>query len=189
MTPQKSVLHRLVLIMDHTLGHALIGITPFIVSRASTLKEVNLLRIAPFLDIWAPFYYRGNGQPAHATNIIGSAEAVREREIQRETDGNDVTLVALKLAMNFALFLAKNVHLCSGEEFSNFPCQTFAPLSHLWNGADFTLSSAKNVTLLETARILRFASVKWRDRGPKHRNKRSNFRLHRPSSHRKKESN
>ena len=32
----------------------------------------------------------------------------REREIQREKDGSDVTIVALKLAMDFALFLAKN---------------------------------------------------------------------------------
>ena len=44
---------------------------------------------------------------------------------------------------------------------------------------------------IDTVHILRFASVKWRDRrrGSKHRNKRSNFRLHRPSSHRKNESN
>ena len=49
----------------------------------------------------------------------------------------------------------------------------------------------ENVALFEmlTVRVLRFASVKWRDRGSKHRNKRSNFRLHRPSSHRKNESN
>ena len=56
------------------------------------------------------------------THIIGNAEAFpilcvryirweREREIQREKDGSDVTIVALKLAMSFALLLAKNVHL------------------------------------------------------------------------------
>ena len=57
------------------------------------------------------------------------------------------------------------------------------------------LFSIEHVALFETVpiRILRkictlcFASVKWlSDRGSKHQNKRSNFRLHRPSSHRKK---
>ena len=52
--------------------------------------------------------------------IIGSAEALPilcvrcarwEREIQREWDGSDVTLVALKSAKNFALFLAKTLKL------------------------------------------------------------------------------
>ena len=38
-------------------------------------------------------------------------ERERERERDRERDGSDVTLVALKLAMSFALFLAKNLHL------------------------------------------------------------------------------
>ena len=36
---------------------------------------------------------------------------MRERERETKTDGSDVTLVALKLAMSFALFLAKNLHL------------------------------------------------------------------------------
>ena len=73
---------------------------------------------------------------------------------ERERDGSDIIIVALKLAMSFALFLAKNLHL----SFS------------LLIGADFTLSVAKC------------------DRGSKQQNKRSNFRLHRPS-HRKNESN
>ena len=104
--------------------------------------------------------------------IIGSAEALPilcvrcirwEREIQREKDGSDVTTVALKLAMSFALLLAKNVHLSVGEEFCAFPCQKFAPqfLPRLLNGAEFTLSVAKNVALFETVCILR--TVKWRD--------------------------
>ena len=91
--------------------------------------------------------------------IIGSAEALpvlcvrcvrweieryREREKRErdtERDGSDVTLVALKLAINFAPFLAKrlklamnfepflakNLHLSIGEEFCTFPCQKFAP--------------------------------------------------------------
>ena len=102
--------------------------------------------------------------------IIGNAEAFpilcvryirwereREREIQREKDGSDVTIVALKLAMSFALLLAKNVHLSIGDEFCAFPCQkictSVSPSS--------TLSVAKNVALFETVRILR--TVKWRD--------------------------
>ena len=54
-------------------------------------------------------------------------EREREREIQREKDGSDVTIVALKLAMRFALLLNKNVHLSIGDEFCAFPCQKFAP--------------------------------------------------------------
>ena len=46
---------------------------------------------------------------------------------EREIDGSDVTIVALKLAMSFALFLDKNLHLSIGEEFCTFPCQKFAP--------------------------------------------------------------
>ena len=51
----------------------------------------------------------------------------REREIQREKDGSDVTIVALKLAMSFALLLAKNVHLSIGDEFCALSCQKIAP--------------------------------------------------------------
>ena len=107
--------------------------------------------------------------------IIGNAEALpilcvryihsvreREREIQREKDGSDVTIVALKLAMSFALLLAKNVHLSIGDEFCAFPCQKICTsVSLLLIGAEFTLSVAKNVALFETVRILR--TVKWRD--------------------------
>ena len=57
--------------------------------------------------------------------------------------------------MIFALFLAKNVHLSIGEEFCTFPCQNFAPLSPLLNGAEFTISVAKNVALFEAVRIVR----------------------------------
>ena len=115
----------------------------------------------------------------------------RERERERVRDGSDVTLVALKLAVNFAPFLAKNLHLSIGEEFCTFSCQKICTLVSplLLNGAELTLAVAKNVAFFETVRVLRFASVKWRDRRSKHRNKRSNFRLHRPSSNRKKESN
>ena len=114
------------------------------------------------------------GMHVYRKSIIGSAEALPilcvrcarwEREIQREKEsererererlGSDVTLVAQKLAMNFAPFLAKrwnwwwilhlslpnaeigdefctfplpkNLHLSIGEEFCTFPCQKFAP--------------------------------------------------------------
>ena len=50
-----------------------------------------------------------------------------EREREREKDGSDVTIVARKLAMSFALLLAKNVHLSIGDEFCAFPCQKIAP--------------------------------------------------------------
>ena len=61
--------------------------------------------------------------------------------------------------MNFALLLAKNVHwgrgigiknvhLSIGEEFCAFPCQKMCTsVSPLLNGAEFTLSVAKNVAL------------------------------------------
>ena len=87
---------------------------------------------------------------------------MREREIQREKDGSDVTIVALKLAMSFALLLAKNAHLSIGDEFCAFPCQkNCTSVSPLLIGVEFTLSVAKNVALFETVRILR--TVKWRD--------------------------
>ena len=134
-----------------------------------------------------PFFLRvlvipgGWGLCALRHGIIGSAEALpilclryirwererererdTEREREREKDGSDVTIVALKLAMSFALLLAKNVHLSIGEEFCAFPCQKICTLvSPLLNGAEFTLSVAKNVALFETVRVLR--TVKWRD--------------------------
>ena len=50
-------------------------------------------------------------------------EREREREKERARDGSDVTIVVLKLAMGFALFLAKNCSFSIGEEFCTFPCQ------------------------------------------------------------------
>ena len=106
-------------------------------------------------------------------------ETQRERERERERDRSDVTLVALKLAKSFALFLAENVHL------------SFSPLKWRW----VHTFCCQSVALFETVRILRkirtlhdrfIISVKCRDRESKHRNKQSNFRLNRPSSHRKK---
>ena len=102
-------------------------------------------------------YYRKRGS---ASYIVREVHSVRERE--REKDGSDVTIVALKLAMSLALLLAKNVHLSIGDEFCAFPCQKICTsVSPLLNGAEFTLSVAKYVALFETVRILR--TVKWRD--------------------------
>ena len=104
----------------------------------------------------------------------------RERERERERDGSDVILIALKLVKKFALFLAKNLHL------------SFSPLKWRWVHTFRCQSVApfETVSILRKIRTLcdRFTSVKWRDRGTKHRKKRSNFRLHRPSQ-RKNESN
>ena len=69
-------------------------------------------------------YYRKHGSASYNVREVCS---VSERERERERDGSDVTIVALKLAMGFALFLAKNLHLSIGEEFCTFPCQKFAP--------------------------------------------------------------
>ena len=135
--------------------------------------------------------------------IIGSAEALpilcvryirwereRERDTEREKekDGSDVTIVALKLAMSFALLLAKNVHLSIGEEFCAFPCQKIcASVFPLLNGADFTLSVAKNVALLFSKQFAFFAlSHGVIDRRSKQQSKQSNFWLHRSSLSSKK---
>ena len=108
-------------------------------------------------------YYRKRGSASYIVREVHSVrKRERYREREREKDGSDVTIVALKLAMSFALLLAKNVHLSIGDEFCAFPCQKICTsVSPLLNGAEFTLSVAKNVALFETVRILR--TVKWRD--------------------------
>ena len=133
---------------------------------------------------WAG-YYRKRGS---ASYIVREVLSVRERdtEREREKDGSDVTIVALKLAMSFALFLAKNVHLSIGEEFCAFPCQKICTsVSPLLNSAEFTLSVAKNVALFETVRIFALSNGVT-DRGSKQQSKRSSFRLHRSSFSSKK---
>ena len=145
---------------------------------------IDLLSCNSILDHFqtrCSFYYRKRGSASYIVREVHSVrerererereiqrEREREREIQRERerekDGSDITIVALKLAMSFALLLAKNVHLSIGEEFCAFPCQkicTSAWVFPLLNGAEFSLSVAKNVALFETVRILR--TVTWRD--------------------------
>ena len=130
-------------------------------------------------------YYRKRGS---ASYIVREVRSVRERdtEREREIDGSDVTLVALKLAKKFALFLAKTLKL--PKNFALFLAKTlhlsFSP--HKWRWVHTflchkrcTIRNSRNLPKIRTLRD-RFTSVKWRDRESKHRNKRSNFRLHRP---------
>ena len=91
----------------------------FAICRFSQVKFITTSHLTHNLF----FYYRKRGS---ASYIVREVLSVREREIQRETDGSDVTIVALKLAMNshfplpkirtigdideLTLFLAKNSH-------------------------------------------------------------------------------
>ena len=54
-------------------------------------------------------YYRKRGSASYIVREVHSVRE-REREIQREKDGSDVTNVALKLAMNLHFPFAKNSH-------------------------------------------------------------------------------
>ena len=54
-------------------------------------------------------YNRKRGSASYIVREVRERE--RERVRERERDGSDVTSVALKLAMSFAPFLAKNLHL------------------------------------------------------------------------------
>ena len=56
--------------------------------------------------------------------VLSVRERERERERDTERDGSDVANVALKLAMNFTLSLAKNSH--NWRWAYTFPCQKFA---------------------------------------------------------------
>ena len=113
------------------------------------------------------FYYRKRGSASYIVREVHSVrERERYREREREKDGSDVTIVALKLAMSFALLLAKNVHLSI-----IFP-SWMALSSH------FLLPK----TLHFSKRFAFFALINGViDRWLKQQNKRSNFRLHRSS--------
>ena len=105
---------------------------------------------AQHCPVIALIYYRKRGSASYIVREVRSMrewDTEREREREREErergerDGSDVTLVAqklamniapflaktLKLAINFAPFFAKNSHLSIGEEFCTFPCQKFPP--------------------------------------------------------------
>ena len=65
-----------------------------------------------------PGYYRKRGS---ASYIVREVRSMREREIQREKDGSDVTIVALKLAMRLHFSLPKIAPLVLiGEELCTF---------------------------------------------------------------------
>ena len=144
-----------------------------------------------------------------AAHIVGTAEALPilcvrcarwERQIQREREKERESvrrtwrhLSSAEIGDEFCTFPCENVHVSISKdlEFCTVPWQKFVPLSRtpLLNSAEFTLPL--HVNTLHSSKQFAFfvASVKWRDRGSKHRNKRSNFRLHRPSSHWKSEWN
>ena len=67
----------------------------------------------PFLNQYIQKYYRKRRSASYIVCEVRSVrererDTERERERERERDGSDVTLVALKLPMSFALFLAKS---------------------------------------------------------------------------------
>ena len=104
---------------------------------SARMSEIR--KLFPAASSIAHHYWKRGSASYCALGALGERERYRDRE--RERDGSDVTLVALKLAMNFAPFLAKtlklamnfapflakNFHLSIGEEFCTFPCQKFAP--------------------------------------------------------------
>ena len=58
--------------------------------------------------ITTPPHYRKRGSASYIVReVLSVREREREREIQRERDGSDVTIVALKLAMNLHFPLPK----------------------------------------------------------------------------------
>ena len=107
-------------------------------------------------------------------------EIQREREREREKDGSDVTIVALKLAMN-TLSLAKNSHnwrwaytsLAKNSHFSFLPSHFPSLPSRRGHhcGAEFrnefTLSIAKNFFVRFVPRLSNGTSRTTSDRKPK----------------------
>ena len=67
---------------------------------------VKKLNLTSSLNFSFELYYRKRGSVSYS---VRSVRSVRETDTER--DGSDVTIVALKLAMSFALFLAKNLPL------------------------------------------------------------------------------
>ena len=68
-------------------------------------------------------HYRKRGSASHIVREVREVrerERDTEREREREWDGSDVTLVALKLAMSFALFFAKMCTLVLAKSFALF---------------------------------------------------------------------
>ena len=149
-------------------------------------------------------YYRKRGSASYNVREVLSVrerEREREREIQRETDGSDVTIVALKLAMNshfplpkirtvgdeLTLSLAKNSHFSFLP--SHFPSLPSLRVHHC--GAEirneFTLSIAKIFFALFVPPLSNGTSRATSDRNPRQMIKSCPVLF--CSSHRKNESN
>ena len=161
------------------------------------------------MHISSGFYYRKRGSASYIVREVHSVrERERERERDTEKDGSDVTIVALKLAMNLHVpFCQKFAQLAMSLHFplpktrtvsflpSHFPSLPSLRGHHC--GAEIrnglTLSIAKKFFALFVPTLSNGASRATSDRKPRTNDQilpsRSNFRLHRPSSHRKSESN
>ena len=141
--------------------------------------------------------------------IIGSAEALpilcvryfrweRERERDTEKDGSDVTIVALKLAMNLHVPFAKNSH--NWQWVYTFPCQKLAlfvspftlPVSPFTERSRWNSQWVHTFRCQKNFRPLCSHSFKWhepRDEWSKTQDKWSNPARSYCSPHRKNESN
>ena len=136
----------------------------------------HLRALAPVVLLWTPSfilsrmpspYYRKRGS---ASYIVREVRSVRERYTERERERESETevtspKVALKLAISFARSLPKMCTFSIGKEICTFPCQKIAPLSPLWNDAEFTLCVAKSVALFETLRIPSFCFCQMASQG------------------------
>ena len=75
--------------------------------------------------LWKKKNYRKRGSASYIVReVLLVRERERERYREREIDGSDVTIVALKLAMNLHFPLPKIRTI--GDELYTFPCQKFA---------------------------------------------------------------
>ena len=107
----------------------------FSATKVTSLPSISL-PLSLYLSLSPKVHHTQYRKRIRASYIVREVHSVREREIQRERDGSDVTIVALKLAMSF-----------------HFPCQKFAqfpmclhfPLPKIRTiGDEFTLSLAKH---------------------------------------------
>ena len=168
-------------------------VKPIPLATTYTWTGTNIIRGREFPYNGHTEYYRKRGSASYIVRevlLVREREREREREIQREReiDGSDVTIVALKLAMNlhfplpkirtigdeFTLSLAKNSH------FSFLPLHfPSLPLRRGHHGGaeirnEFTLSFAKKIFALR----LCSPSFKWhelRDEWSKTQDKWSNL--------------
>ena len=126
----------------------------FVIAKIAQGSSMNFVRSLLFSA-----YYRKRGS---ASYIVHEVRLVRERE----RDGSDVTLVA----MNFALFLAKMCTLVLAKSFARFLAKNF----HLFLRLPSRMALSSHFPLpntLHSSKQFAFfvASVKWCDRGSKHR--------------------